>query len=679
MLSVSTLTRRLAVGWTLLVAALLLPALVPSGAAQAAGHAPTPVRQATAAAPAPFQVALTDLGFTAGVVMHGARPGARLSLPLPRRGIQHGQLLLNLDVSPVVHPNATVEVTVDGRPASAVTVAQVRESRTVEVPVQATTRPFLNVDIGGALFSAAEQCVLENDDGLWLLLGQDSRLVSGYALDSASVADFLSVPGGIVAVQGRWETPADREASIALFSAAQHVLRDRGSRVLLAEDVTSAVPAAQEQPRTIALGREGDPLLKLEGTTLTVSPHAQAREALAAERAEMLRTGQMVPSVERIAPAPSPIWSAVLGPVASYRRDLSTLGLDGGERTGTGVLASPIRFTIADLGGWPSDLMLDMSATFDQISTGTLERALLRVRLNETLVETADLGGVTSYQKLIPLPAVALRPSNQLDLDFIYAPDAGNCAGAPVAFTGQIQGGSGLTWSSYGSGKGLLPEVIGSLDQTDVVLADESPETARTAARLVGGLSRLVPHPISPRLVSTAALGQRRTGAATLVVGGTAETLKPLGLPIAVGPSLSIVDTRTSTTVLQGTPDGPLVAAQYLPGAAPVLAIQASPGADPRLLDAGARELVDPARFLGWSGNVVVGVPGDMVSLDLNGSGLRAREASAWDWRILLSRYRWMVTAVVVALVLAGCWSTYRRLGQPRAIPVPSGPTGGRA
>jgi hypothetical protein len=676
MLSVSTLKRRLAVGWTLLVAALFLPALLAPGAARAADLAPAPVHQATATAPAPFQVTLTDLGFTAGVVMRGTRAGTRLSLPLPRRGIQHGQLLLNLDVSPVVHPSATIQVTVDGSPASAVTVAQVRESRTVEVPVQATTRPFLNVDIGGALFSAAEQCVLESDDDLWLMLGPDSRLVSGYALDSASVADFLSVPGGIVAVQGRWETPADREASIALFGAVQHILRDRGSRVLLTEDVTSAVPPAQEQPRTIALGREGDPLLKLDGTTLTVSPQPQAREALAAERAQVLRTGQLVPSVERIAAAPNPIWGAVFGPVASYRRDLSTLGLDGGERTGTGVLASPIRFTVADLGGWPSDLMLDLAATFDQISTGTLERALLRVRLNGTIIETADLRASTAFQKLIPLPATALQASNQLDLDFIYAPETGNCAGAPTAFTGQIQGGSGLTWSSYGSGKGLLPEVIGSLDQTDVVLADDSPETARTAARLVGGLSRLVPHPISPGLVSTAALGQRRTGATALVLGGTADTLRPLGLPVTVGPALSIVDARTNTTVLQGIADRPLVAAQYLPGAAPVLAIQASPGADPRLLDAGVLELVDPARFFGWSGNVVVGVPGDMVGLDLNGSGLRAREASAWDWRVLLSRYRWLLAAVAVALVLAGCWSTYRRLGQQRAIPAPSGPTG---
>jgi hypothetical protein len=675
MMPVSTLKRRLAFACTALVAALLLPALLAPGAAQAADLSPASVRQATAA-PAPFQVALTDLGFTASVVMRGPRAGTRLSLPLPRRGIQDGRLLLNLDVSPVVHPSATIQVTVDGSPAGAFTVAQVRESHTVEVPVQATTRPFLNVDISGALFSAAERCVLENDDSLWLTLGQDSRLVSGYALGGVSVADFLSVPGGIVAVQGRWETPADREASIALFGAAQHVLRDRGSRVLLAEDVASAVPAAREQPRTIALGREGDPLLKLDGTTLTVSPRPQAREALAAESAQVLRTGQAVPSVERVAPAPTPIWNAVFGPVASYRRDLSTLGLDGGERTGTGVLASPIRFTVADLGGWPSDLMLDLSATFDQISTGTLERALLRVRLNGALIETADLRGSVSYRKVISVPAAALQPSNQLDLDFIYAPETGNCAGAPIAFTGQIQGGSGLTWSSYGPGKGTLPEVIGSLDQADVVLADDSPETARTAARLVGGLSRLVPRPISPTLVATAALGQRRTGATTLVLGGTADALKPLGLPVTVGPALSIVDTRTNTTVLHGTPDHPLVAAQYLPGIAPVLAIQAGPGADPRLLDAATRELVDPARFFGWSGNVVVGVPGDMVGLDLNGSGLRARQTSAWDWRILLSRYRWIVTAVAVGLVLAGCWSTYRRLGQPRAIPAPHGPTG---
>ena len=666
--------------WLASIAALIMlmslwPSWVPTASAD-----PLVVRQGTAqpsTGPAsPLQVSLADLGFTTDIVMRGARAGTRVGLPLPRQGLQSGRLHLRLDVSPVVHPSATVQVTMNGRPAGAFTVAQLRESPTVEIPVPPTQEPYLDVDMNGALFSSVERCVQENDASLWMVLGRDSRLLADRAPAVASVADFLSVPGGVVAVQGRWDTPAAREATIALFGTVQHVLRDRGSRVILAEDAATLTPTDRQGSRTVVLAGDTDPLARLDGQTLHVSLQRAALDALTTESASVLRTGQAIPAVSRVEADRNPIVRAVFGPIASYRRDLSALGLPTTERTGTGVLATPIRFTVADLGGWPSDLMLDLDARFDEVDASSLDRALLRVRLNGTLIETADLRGRTSYQKLIALPAAALQPSNQLDLDFVYAPATGNCMGSPIAFNGQISGGSGLTWSGYGPGRGVLPEVIGSLDNADLVLADDAPELAQTAARLVGGLSRLAPRPVAPRLVGVETLGQRRAGVTTLVLGGTSESLRPLGLPVVVGPGLDIVETRTNTTVLQGSLDRPLVAAQYMAGASPVLAILSSPGADPRLLDGAVRELVDPARFFSWSGNVVLGVPGDLLSVDLNGGALRARQEALWDWRVLLARFRWVVAAVAIVIVLVGCWVTYRRLGQQRTVPAPASTSG---
>src|SRR5262249_20777576 len=160
------------------------------------------------------------------------------------------------------------------------------------------------------------------------------------------------------------------------------------------------------------------------------------------------------------------------------------------------------------------------------------------------------------------------------------------------------------------------PEVIGGLDQTEVVLADNSQDQAPTAARLVGGLSPPTPRPVTPKLAHASSRGQRKAGVTTPVLGGTPES--PAGLQLAV-------PARTTPPLLRGASARPLVAAESVPGSSPVLAIQGSPGAPPALLDGAVRELVDSTRFFGWSGNVVLGAPGDMVALDLTNGTLQAR------------------------------------------------------
>lgn len=654
-------------------------AVAPSQAASAAEIASLPyVRQAQPSSPAsrqaqtaatPFQVSLADLGFTADPVMRGSRGSVQLGFPLPDRGIPGGRLFLNFDVSPVLHPSATLQVTVNGRPASAVTVGQLREARTLEVAVPPVEQAYLNVEIAGSLFSSTERCVPENDAALWVIVARNSGLVATANTDATSIASFLSLPGGTVAVRGRWDTLADREGSMALYSTVQHALRDRGTRVVLTEDIASLELAPTDRVRTVALAPDGDGSLRLENGTLVVGGQRAALDALVSESAQVLLSGHAVPVIEQVTSDPLPILRGIFGPVKSYRRGLTTLGLDTGERSGTGVLSTPIRFTVADLGGWPSDPVLDLSASFDQIPTSTLERAFLRIRLNGTLIESADLRGATTYKRLVHLPPQLLQPSNQLDLDFVYAAETGNCLGAPVSFNGKIGGDSGLVWSGYGPARGMLPEVITGLDQTDVIVADDSPETARTAARLVGGLGRLAHRPVTPHIVPVSSLTQRRAGATTVVVGGSGDVVRQLGLPVTAGASVDIVNTRTNEVVLRGTPDRSIVTAQYLAGSTPVLSVQASPGTDGRLVNDVVAQLVDRTRFFGWSGNVVLGVPGELVALDLTGNAIRAEQASVWDWRVLVSRYRWILTAVALLVLTFGCVSTYRRLGQRRVVP----------
>ena len=117
--------RRVSIPVVLLALLALLAGLSPRTVA-ATGPEAVPLHQAGAASPAAFQVSLADLGFTADVVMRGARAGTRLGFPLPRQGIEGGRLILNLDVSPIVHPSASVQVTANGRPVSAFTVGQIR-------------------------------------------------------------------------------------------------------------------------------------------------------------------------------------------------------------------------------------------------------------------------------------------------------------------------------------------------------------------------------------------------------------------------------------------------------------------------------------------------------------------------------------------------------------------------
>ena len=97
---------------------------------------------------------------------------------------------------------------------------------------------------------------------------------------------------------------------------------------------------------------------------------------------------------------------------------------------------------------------------FDAVPTTTLERAVLRVRLNGALVHTEDIRGPVALHTSIPLPAPLVDVGNRLEVEFFYAPVTGNCQGSPYTMTAQLRRTSALTWGGLGGTRGRLGEVI---------------------------------------------------------------------------------------------------------------------------------------------------------------------------------------------------------------------------
>ncbi len=105
---------------------------------------------------------------------------------------------------------------------------------------------------------------------------------------------------------------------------------------------------------------------------------------------------------------------------------------------------------------------------------------------------------------------------------------------------------------------------------------------------MIGNLSLYTAQPVMPVLTDSAVLAKEINDASyRIVVGGSRETLRSLGLPLSFDGEVEVIDPTTNTTILAGSSDQPLVFAQYVSNAGPVLGFQAEPALDPQaLLDA---------------------------------------------------------------------------------------------
>lgn len=623
---------------------------------------PLPAWAETAPEPADLTLALTDLGYHDVVVLRGTGAEVEFAFPLPETGISAAEVTLLVRPSPVVDPRSTVQFYIDDRPVAAVGVRQLWRDPAVTLTSGASARDYLVVRVGVHLFISENVCDDQRSDNLWAIIDPQSSLRMTYLPSAYSMRDFLRMPGGSLVFYGRWDSRANATASINLYSIVQHIYRHSSTQVLLAESAPARLAVPQREIHLTSAAAA--PPLALADNVLTVRADQSGLAALLAEATNQpLLLGRSLNTYTHHPPA------TTLELAGVQQRSLADLGLPDQNFYGIGDLAATMRFTLADFGGWPANLRFDLRAAFDPVPTGTLERAFLRVYLNDSLIESFDIRGRSTLETTIHLPEHLLRVENYLQVTYAYAPLSGNCLGAPYNFNGQVRADSAFSWSGYGPSRGVLSEVIGTFhDQGSLLFLDDRPAYAQATAQLVGGLSR---HTARPLVLGLSGAAETEPAAYRIVVGGVSPTTDPFALPLDLAATVKITNPQSGATLVDGTPDRPLAAIQYVPGDMPTLALQTSPAGDPALLAAAVERLLDPQRFFQFSGNVAVDNGAQLVVVRLtDAAGLQVTpSAPVAEWFIDWNDYRWLITILAIAAVVF-IWSlVYRRLGQRPSQP----------
>jgi hypothetical protein len=610
------------------------------------------------------QISLADLGYSGDVTLRGPSASIGVGFPLPAQGIAHAELALHLDASPMLNAASGVSVAVNERTVATRAVAQIRSEPIWRVPLPATTESLLSVRIETTLSASNNRCDDLASGNLWVVLGRASSLSYGAVPTRAIVREFFRVPGGRVVVAGAWDTAAHQAASIALFGAVRYLTRGIPVDVEFAEDATAPDPRAPARPeRAVRLldDTRGAPI-RLEGDTLWVRGDAATLRLLTSPDGEAMLLGPGVTSVATpVAVRPR----ATCGP---NRICLSDLGIGHQGVSGIGSMRTSFTFTPAALGGWPTGLELALNAAFDRVPTDTLERALVRVWLNGALLETIDVRGRSGLVQSIALPATVVEPANFIEVEFVYAPVAGNCQGAPVAFTGQVRSSTALTWG----GLEALPPRVGAIvaadpTVTELYLVEATPAMARAMALTVGALAVQIGQAVIPTPEEPASFARSRAGL-RLVASPRPEQIAGLGLALSLGEPVSIRNRQTGRELMRAVPDGALAAFELAPGGPPTLVLQASRSADAPALEGFVRRVTDPRRFSSLVGSVVVGNADDVVALQFGAGGVEARpeRLSWWDRYVLAQRPLWYLLLAV--LVMGALYVTWKRLGRRPAV-----------
>ena len=633
--------------WRLLLCA--IGALASTPVAASTPRVPT-LQAATVVAPPPPAVSIRELGYGASYSMAGATARADFTFPLSTYGMTGGELTLITSPSPALRGNSLVRVFADGALVATTSVAALRQNASWTVRLSAARQRYVQIKLESALFVENGSACNDDNATLWIAIDGRSALRYAPAPGVQSIADFFRLPGGRFIVDADWRTTGTQASAIAVYAAARRAIGSDPAELVIGPATASTTLPRPE--RHIVVGSHGAPLRR-EGDTLYVDAGAAALQSLTRDASRAARLGGSVTTAVADLEQPAP---QMCGP---NRLCLQDLGLGDQNVSGVGSLATSFGFTLAQFGGWPTNLAFDLDAAFDAVPTTTLERAMLRVRLNGALVHTEDIRGRSSLHTSIPLPGPLVDVGNRLEVEFFYAPVSGNCQGSPYAMTAQLRRTSALTWGGLGATRGRLGEVITAADgRVSLELVNTTPALAQTAARVLGAIGVSTVFPIDA--------GRERRGPDLLrfVVG---RNLAGVPVHLTLAQDVELVAASTGHRVLKASPDRPLVALEYLPDHH-TLALQASSSASDGTVTTAFSDLMTGGQWLGAAGNTLVSNGDETLVLDLASGSLVVRPAGGapWYWAWL----RWLIFLAASALVAYLLYVLYARLGRRPPLPV---------
>ncbi len=616
-------------------------------------------------------VSLQTLGYGRSILLQGSSPEFNLGIPAPRGGIDSSAsfVQLRLEPSPVLGPGSTVRVLINQEPMGVFSVGQLRVNPVVQVPIPdlPPAERFINLSVQPFLSISNDICRDTGTGNLFLTIGRDSFFQVVPRIADNTVADFfrplysqlsLVVPPDL--------SPESAEAALWLYSLLAHQFPQ--TPILWRRDSANGPQVVLESPDFF-------PQLQRQGSTLRVATNAEALRALYSEWEHLGLISRAV-GVES-APAMDP-------PTQRNRRSLRELGFADPMLRGIGSQSLQLNFDLAQLGGRPRDLVLQLNAVMTPVDGRLGDRLNGQVFLNGILLQTYNLTGRTQLNESVRLPSGLLRRANSLELRFDYAPSQGSCRGSPTPLTLQVRSdSSGLMWSGYEAPVGELQEIPALLQGSgQLLLPLENPDLIASAAYLLGSLSRLTPVPLLPTLVplpeplTNSTLPSGDPGWRLIVAG---PEWVDLNTPIRLGAQFEILNPLNQQAVLGVQPEDELGLLQYfLLGDKPTLWLSWW-GPDPTIAERLSRSLADPRTLLAsqMQGNVVTAYAAapdltQVQSWDLSGQTYQVRYPERLDWWLLLWRYRFLGVILVALLGAGAVWSLYQRLARlPQVPPTP--------
>ncbi len=637
--------------WRLLLCAIAALASAPVTSSAPRVPAPVPASSTAPVPPAVPVITIHDLGYGASYSMAGSTARADFTFPLPSYGMTAGELTLVTNPSPSLRGNSLIRVFADDALITTTSVTALRQNGNWTLKLPAARHRYLRIRLESALFVENGGACNDENATLWIAIDGRSALRYLPAPGLQSIDDFFRLPGGRFVLDADWHSPATQAGAIAVYAAARRAIGSDPAE--LAIGPVAATTATPRIERHIVVSADGKPLHR-EGDTLYVDAGSAALQSLTREAS---RTARLAGS---LAAAVADLEQQSPRTCGTNRLCLQDLGLGDQNVSGVGSLVTSFGFTLAQFGGWPDNLAFDLDAAFDAVPTTTLERAVLRVRLNGALVHTEDIRGQSTLHTSIPLPTPLVNVANRLEVEFFYAPVSGNCQGSPYAMAAQLRRTSALTWGGLGGTRGRLGEVITATDgRVALELVDTTPALARTAARVLAAIGVSTVFPIDAGRDHRAGPGMLR-----FIVG---RNLSGVPVHLTLARDVELVAASNGHRLLKASPDRPLVALEYLPDH-DTLVLQASTSADDGTVTTAFSDLVPNGQWLGAAGNTLVSNGDETLVLDLTSGSLVVRPAGGppWYWAWI----RWLIFLAVAALVSYLLYILYVRLGRRPPIPV---------
>ena len=632
------------------------------------------------------------LGYDQSVILRGVSPELNVGVPYPTGGINPSNsfVRLRLEPSPVLNPESTVRLLINGEIEQVVPVRTLLENPVVTIPLRQLPpeTQFIELAIQPYLYISRNYCEDLPTGNLFLTVGDDRFFHINPLRQNASILGFfspyysqvvLNVPANLDAEQA--------QAALSLYSVLTYQFRDRRIPILWRQGNTQPAaadaisePANQQNPTAQVFLRTGadTPDIQRSGSTLEVRADNQAVQALLnlTSNPSLVSEGLGVEAVENLEETTLPL-----------SRAFRVLGFRDGPRRFFGTQTIDVPFTLAQLGGRPKELVANLKATWTPVDREQQERATAQVYFNDTLVETYDLNSTTKLNETIILPVSQLNANNNLSMVVAYVPSEGNCLVSPTEMTFQLQGDSYVSWNGYQDPSGDFSDLpyLFSQRQGQIITDISQPDSLAATAYLMGAVTRLAREPLVPQLVDAREIRdwsrlptEGNSPVWRLVVAPPDQAA--FEAPVRLGDNFEIYNPVNGDRLFTVNPTENLGILQYF-------STQSRPtvwltwwGGQPQSATRLAASLSDPRTLASGqlNGNVVTYTNSTgLQSWDLRQRTLLVDYPSQFKWSIFLRRYRVPLIFLGLALGALVVWLVYRRLGQAPTPPASEPGIGG--